>query len=449
MKFETVPVGEQLVRIDATIEKADYIKKYKDKLKDIKNKGSFKGFRKGKTPNSFIEKMYGLQTISDVVNNVLLTGLYEHIKSEEIEHILDPILSESAEAIDFDLKSLTDYNTSFDLALKPSIDIKGLDEVYEVKKIAVDDATITEEIEGIRKQMGKQVPVEDTIKETDIITLALYQVDESGNPLDEGVEKESKVYVQDLNQEYIDQLVGKSLSFTFGLDPYNLEKNRETSFVNKYLLGIEGEEKLEQGFEAVVNEILRQELADLNQEFFDRYTGEEGKITSEDELRALIKENIAKFYTQQSDNILHREIIDRMKASTSIELPMEHVMKWYEATNRGAEQPQPEESSIANELKWALIMSQLVKENNIEVSKEDLKEAAMAQASQYMRGYGNDPQMLNYMADYMLNDKKQVANLSSQVESKKVFEILGEQVSKTENEITIDEYRELVKTMQQ
>ena len=366
-----------------------------------------------------------------------------------MDYILDPLLSESAEAIDFDLKNLADYSTSFDLALKPAFDIKGLDDVYETKKIKIDDSVIDEELDGIRKQMGKQVSVEEAIVSNDIIELSIYEVDENNHPIEDGIENSTKVYIEDVNDDDKAALVGKKLSHTWAINPYTFEKGKDTAFVNKYFLGIEGEEQSEAKFEAVINTILRQEPAELNQEFFDKYTGKEGEITTETELKAKIREHIEKFYAEQSENLLHKDIIERVRAETQIDFPLEHIGKWFDAVNQASDQPRPENSEIAKDLQWALIRAKLVEENEIKVEQEELKEAAKAQASQYMRGYGGDPQMLDYMADYMLNDEKQLANIKNQVEATKLFKALAGKVSKTEKEISIDEYKELVNTAQQ
>ncbi|MEZ4981613.1 MAG: trigger factor family protein [Saprospiraceae bacterium] len=52
-------LGKGHAKISLEISKADYEPKFKSELAKLRNKAQIKGFRKGKVPTSFLQKMYG------------------------------------------------------------------------------------------------------------------------------------------------------------------------------------------------------------------------------------------------------------------------------------------------------------------------------------------------------------------------------------------------------
>ena len=103
---ETMPkvVRNELDKLNATltgtIEKTDYQTLFKEELKKVGKQASFKGFRKGKTPASFLKKMYGKQVLSQVVNDILAEELQNFFTNDEREFVGQPIPNEAQTPIE-------------------------------------------------------------------------------------------------------------------------------------------------------------------------------------------------------------------------------------------------------------------------------------------------------------------------------------------------------------
>jgi len=113
--------------------------------------------------------------------------------------------------------------------------------------------------------------------------------------------------------------------------------------------------------------------------------------------------------------------------------------------HRGAEQVETEYPSFINSLKWTLIVDQLVKNNNIEVKPEDLREFAKQQLFSYMGGSGMDMDQpwVNDYVDRMMKDKKFIDDSYHRLQTDKVFSWAETQVNPTEKEISAEAFTKM------
>ena len=71
----------------------DYLPKLNAELKKYAQKAQIKGFRKGKTPESYVKKLYGQSVLLDIVNNEVKEGLSNFIRDEKLLLFGEPLIN--------------------------------------------------------------------------------------------------------------------------------------------------------------------------------------------------------------------------------------------------------------------------------------------------------------------------------------------------------------------
>ena len=133
---------------------------------------------------------------------------------------------------------------------------------------------------------------------------------------------------------------------------------------------------------------------------------------------------------------------------TEIIFPESFLKRWMQNGGekpKSPEQVETEYPSFINSLKWTLIVDQLVKNNNIEVKQEDLREFAKNQLFSYMGGanLGEDQPWVNDYIDRMMKDKKFVEDSYHRIQTDKIFNWAETQVNPTEKEITAEAFTKM------
>jgi trigger factor len=179
------------------------------------------------------------------------------------------------------------------------------------------------------------------------------------------------------------------------------------------------------------------EKSALDETFFKTvYPAKE--IKTEAEFRDVIKEEIQAYWDGQSRNQLQHAIYHVLLDQTVIDFPASFLKRWLQS---GGEQPKSQEEveqefpSFVNQLKWTLILDKIVRENNIEVGPDDIREFAKQQIFSYMGGTNPGTEEQPWISDYvnrMMQDRKFVEDSMHRIQSEKVFNWAETQVNPTD-----------------
>lgn len=429
-----------------TIEPSDYEDKFKQELNKYRGKAQLKGFRKGKTPLSTIKKMYGKSILAETINNILSETLNNFLDEEKLETLGQPIPSEDSPVVDFNVKEFEEYKFNFDLGLAPQFEVQGLDDGVERKVVEISEETVTEELDLARKRFGNEIFPEEDIEDNDLITLSAVEL-EDGKVKEKGWETGFQVLVRDIVEDKQEEVIKLKKGDKFQFNIRDFEKGKDEKHVNKYLLNLDEDEEKEIGdmFEATIDKVSRIAPAELNQEFFDKYTGQENAETSEEEIRKQIRENIESHYKTQTKNLLFKGIMDHLMEANEIELPDAFLKRWIKMSNEEAtdEVIEAEFDAFSQNLKWNLIKAKLEKKYEIEVLPEDIKEGFKRRISAY---FGGNPQGidLDQMADSMMKNQEQFRQVFEEEKAEKLFQAISEDMNIVENPISMDEFKDLV-----
>ena len=185
------------------------------------------------------------------------------------------------------------------------------------------------------------------------------------------------------------------------------------------------------------------EKNELDEAFFNTvYPGR--NITTVEDFRNAVKEEIANYYKSQASNQVQDQIYHQLVDHTHIEFPENFLKRWLQTGGekpKTAEEAEAEYPTFVNQLKWTLISSKLINDNNITVEKDDLKQQAIGQVLNYMGGQvGDDAPWLDEYANRMLQDKKFVEQAYIQVQTAKLFNLLEGQVQAKEENISAEDF---------
>ncbi|HKJ49714.1 MAG TPA: trigger factor, partial [Christiangramia sp.] len=415
---ENIDELNAVVKVD--IAKEDYAGKVDKILKDYRKNANIPGFRKGHVPMGMVKKQYGQAVLVDEVNKLLQESLNKYLTEEKLDVLGNPLPKEQE---NFDWEK-DDYSFEFELGLAPEFDV-DLDLKKPVTKynIVADEKMVNDQIESIQKQYGK-LKTKDVVEEGDTVA-GTFKNEE------EGIENDSTIELSNIKgKRNLNKFVGAKVGDTISLKTKGLFED-DHALVNHLKVEHDKAHDLDIEVEFTISEINERELADLDQELFDKLFGE-GKVKSVTELKEKIKEDAAKQFEQQSDQQLMNDITEALIESTNFELPKEFLQKWIQTVG---EKPLTEEEAVEEYeksekgLRYQLIEGKVVNDNNLNVDFNDLKTFTTDKIKQQMAQFGQmDPseKELDDIAARILSNQDETKRLSEQLMNEKLLEFYKE-----------------------
>ena len=422
--------------LTVNLTEADYAPAVDAKLKEYSKKAQIKGFRPGKVPASLVRKMYGKGILADEINALVGKAVDDYIKENNLKILGDPL----PVANDVDLETQKDYAFQFELGLLPDFELPA-DQAVSVDryKVELDENTLNETYEQIGRQFGETSEPEAS-EAGDYLIGKLRKADEKGKsfPVLLPINK-----VKNGADKFVGVKAGDDVTFDLkeAFDGDASAIRSFTGFSKDEAAAVAGDYTL------TVEKITRTAAAEHNQELFDKVFGKDAVTTKEEydeKVRGTVQEN----YDREAENLVKRQIIDKVLENTKLEIPKEFFKKWLVRANDGKLTPEQVEEHYEDyekELKWSLIRNKVVEEQALKVSNEEIVDSTVQKIlSQFnMELTPELEESIRRFADNHLrqdNGKNYMEEYEA-ILAEKVLENLRGKVVVNDNPITAEDFR--------
>ncbi|MEJ6698248.1 MAG: trigger factor [Flavobacteriaceae bacterium] len=422
--------------LSVSIEKTDYESKVEEVIKDYKKKANIPGFRKGHTPIGLIKKQYGISVKVDEINKLMQKGLSDYLGDEKLDILGNPLPVEKND-LDWNADNIT---FDFEIGLSPEFEVslknKKAISSYEID---VDKKMIDDQLKNIQNQYGKLIAktkIEDGFEINGKFINEEFEVDNTSNfKLKDIKGKSNKESLKKLNiGDSIDlktkDLFDKDSDLSFHLKTNDDNKDKVKSI--KFLL----------------NEINEREPADLNQDLFDKLFGKDA-IKSVTELKNKLKSDAESNFINQTDQKLLNDVTEYLIDNTKFDLPVNFLKKWMQTA--GENRLDEKEAALEYEksekgLRYQLIESKIVKDNDIKIDHDQIKDFSKDLIKTQMKQYGQnnpDEKELESISQRILSNKDEVKRISDQLLSKKLIDLFKSNLKFKNNKVSYEKFIEM------
>ena len=410
----------------------DYRAKVDQMLSDYRKKADIPGFRKGHVPMGMIKKQYEKSIMIDEVNKLLQDSLNKFLTEEKIDILGNPIPKIEK---DFSWDSEV-FSFEFELGLAPQfeVDLTSKKKVTQYI-ISADDALIDKEVENLQSRYGKMSAV-DVIKDKTNVTGTFVNEQQQ-------IENKSTINLSDLKgkanlKKFVGNKVGDVIELkTKGLFSDNHKLEGALGLSNDQIHGLD----IKVSF--TIEETTEIELADLDQELFDKLFTD-GSVKTVSELRKKIQEDAEKQFQQQADQQLLNSVTEYLIDNTSFDLPSAFLQKWLATAGEKEltpEQAVEEYNKSEKGLRYQLIQEKIIKDNDIKLDYEELKEYAKGFIRSQMAQFGNmnpEDAELDDIANRILTNQEEAKKLQDQLLSQKLMTFYKEKMTFKTKKVTYE-----------
>ena len=419
--------------ISVSIEKKDYEGKVNEVLKNYTKTAKIPGFRKGFVPMGLVKKQYGNAVKVDQINKLLDSNLKKYIQDQKLDILGGPIPNTDNE-IDWDSESINfnfeiGYTPEFKINLKPKKSIIK----YEVK---ADKKMIDNQLKNIQSQYGKLVSKTKIDKTSEVTALFISESDEINNS--------NMFKVESVKPSFVKKLIGLKVGDELTQNGSKIFKE-PLELSRSLKIELDKAKEFKNDLVIKIEEINERQLADLDQELFDKVFGKD-TIKSVTEMKNKLGDDFVKQFQGQVDQKLMNDTIEYLINSTKINLPSDFLIKWMKLNSEktiSIDEAKIEYDKSEKGMKYQLIESKIIIDNNLQVNFEDLKAFTTDLIKNQMMQYGQaipDEKELDGIIARVMSNKDEIKRLTEQLTSTRILDFFKKNFKYKLKKVSYDEY---------
>ena len=429
--------------------KADYEPKVEKALKTFRQKANIPGFRPGMVPMGLIKKQYGSAVKAEEINKMLQEAVYSYLKENKVDMLGEPLPNEDQQKqLDFD--TMDELEFLYDLALAPKFDATlTAEDTLPYYTIQISDEMVNNQVNMYTQRNGRYEKVEE-YADNDMVKGTMCQLDENGNTVEGGIQAEDAVvlpkYMKNAAQTALFE--GTKVGDVITINPREAYDGNEAELASLLKISKEEAANVNGNFSYQIAEITRYVPGDLTQEIFDQVYGE-GAVSSEEEFRARVKEDLTKQFVPESD---YKFLIDVreyvMNRIGELKFADDVLKRIMHINNPDKDDAYVDEhyANTIKELSWHLVKEQLVEKAGIKLEENDLLEQAKANVRAQFAQYGmtNVPEdMLTNYATEMMKKKESIEGLVNRAIETRLAASLKQTVKLDEKSVSLEEFNKM------
>jgi trigger factor len=412
-------------------------------LKKFRQKAQIKGFRQGQAPMPFIKKMYGTSLFAETLDKMFSDELFGYIRESKLDVLGQPMPAENQERFSSNLDKMEDvYAVNYEIGHVPTFELKGLDgsesfEQYTLSNLA---ALAEEDLEFSLKRMGEKTNVFEDIKGNDIVKI---EAKEIGG---DGFENTFTVLIDAMpNNALKADLLTKKAGDTIKFNARDVDKFTDDAKFRKYILQLESDDIRVVGdmFEGIIEEVSRVAVAELNEEFYQKYFG--GAVSTREEALEVLKTEVANYYKVRTNALLMRDVQKKLLDLNPTNLPDAFLKRWLKATNETLDEAtiDKEYPAFADNLRWTLVRDKIKDQFDVFVTQEEIQGHFANQVRAYFKMNLPD-EMIISSVDRLMQNKEDVEKVQKELETDKIFQAIIPNVKLTDVAISSEELNKII-----
>ena len=397
-----------------------------EKYDEVKNNIVLKGFRPGKVPKEILQKQFGKQILSEVLDKVLRDTSMKALEEKKIKPIGQPKIDLKTYGEDKDLEyviSVTEY---------PKIDLKQIENIkFDDYSVKIEEKEVEKRIELIAAHQNKFIDAKDDTKskEGDLVVFD-YKATIDGKEFKSNEGKNTQLVLgKDLFIKGFDkQLIGSKKN-----DEKKVESNLPENFPEKDL------QNKKAIFNCKITSVKHKQEIKIDDEF--------AKGVGAKDLNNL-KEMVSKQVSEELINslkmITSKQIINQIEKFKIEELPKNIVDEELNILTQGMKEDEINknkknlEEQAKKRIKTGLIMNEYGEKNQIKVTEQELQ----AEIQKQLRMMPGQEKMVQ---EYYQKNPSVLANLKGSLYEEKIINSIKSKAKKNQKNISKDQAEKIIK----